>query len=86
MQDKTSTTTRVQAVMAACSFAAGTIIACVCLFLIKPIGEISSSAITAVSEFLILAGALLGVKVVFDVKLQQFRNEIEKEIKRNETA
>ena len=83
---KEPSTTRVQAVMAACSFMVGTIIACVCLFVIEPRGEITNSAITLVSEFLILAGALLGVKVVFDVKLQQFRNEIEKAIKNNENA
>ena len=51
-------------------------IACVCLFLIHPHGEISNSAISIVSELLVLAGAILGVKTSFDVKFRRFENEL----------
>lgn len=74
-----------QAKMAVASFASGVIIACICLFFIEPIGEIATSAISIVSELLVLAGALLGVKASFDHKQQVFAaemaerlNEIEK--------
>lgn len=58
--------------MAVAAFAAGVIIACICLFIVPPPGEISTSALSIVSELLILSGALLGVKVSVDTKLQQF--------------
>ena len=58
--------------MAVAAFAAGVIIACICLFIVPPPGEMSTSALSIVSELLILSGALLGVKVSVDTKLQQF--------------
>lgn len=64
--------TRLQGGMAVASFAAGVIIACICLFIVPPPGEISTSALSLVSELLILAGALLGVQLAVDAKLQKF--------------
>lgn len=64
--------TKLQGVIAVASFSAGVIIAAVCIFFIEPKGSITSSAISIVSELLVLCGALLGVKASFDTKLQQF--------------
>ena len=71
-----------QARIAVASFSAGVLIAAVCIFFIDPIGEIHSTAISIVSEFLILAGTLLGVKTAFDHKLMTFRGEVMDEIDR----
>lgn len=68
--------TRLQGILAICSFTCGVLIACTCLFLIEPRGEISNSGITIVSELLILSGALLGIKVGFDTKMQKFEARI----------
>lgn len=68
--------TRLQGAIAVASFAAGIIIAVVCLFLIEPKGAITNSAISIVSELLVLCGAILGVKASFDTKLQQFEARI----------
>lgn len=73
-----------QAKMAVISFVVGSIIACVCLFHIEPLGEISTTAISIVSEFLVLAGALLGVKASFDHKTQQFEAELAKKADKKE--
>lgn len=70
--------TRLQGGMAIASFAAGVAIACVCLFLVPPPGEISNSAISIVSELLVLAGAILGVKTSYDAKFIKIESEIEK--------
>lgn len=70
--------TRLQGGLAIASFAAGVLIACVCLFLVPPPGEISNSAISIVSELLVLAGAILGVKSSYDAKFHQFRMDLEK--------
>ena len=59
------------------AFSCGVLIAAVCLFLIPPMGEIASSAISIVSELLVLCGALLGIKTSFDVRMQRFESEIE---------
>ena len=64
--------TRLQGILAVCSFTCGVIIACICLFVVPPPGDISSSAISIVSELLVLCGALLGIKVGFDTKMQRF--------------
>ena len=72
--DKTS----IQAALAIASFSVGSIIACVCLFLIPPRGEITNSAIGIVSQFLVLCGALLGIKTSMDWKLQKFEGEVTK--------
>ena len=53
------------------------IIAAVCLFLIPPLGEIANSAISIVSELLVLCGAILGVKASYDVKLRKFQAELD---------
>lgn len=71
---------RIQSTMAIVSFTVGTLIACACLFLIEPLGQIEMSAISVTSEFLILAGSLLGISASFDAKMQKFRADVEKEI------
>lgn len=68
--------TQLQGRMAVASFIAGLVIACACLFVVPPPGEISTSALSIVSELLVLAGALLGVKVSVDAKLQRFFTQI----------
>lgn len=65
-----------QGKMAVCSFVMGCVISCLCLFKIPPLGEIATSAITIVSMFLVLAGALVGVKVAFDTQAQKFSAQI----------
>ena len=54
--------TRLQGGLAIASFSCGVVIAMVCLFFIDPLGEITYSAISIVSELLVLCGAILGVK------------------------
>ena len=70
--------TRLQGGMAIASFAAGVGIASVCIFLIDPKGEISNSAISIVSELLVLAGAILGVKTSYDAKFVRIDAELQK--------
>ena len=69
--------TKLQGIIAIASFSSGVIIAAVCLFLIPPLGEIANSAISIVSELLVLCGAILGVKASYDVKLRNFQAEID---------
>lgn len=69
--------TKIQTRLAVASFSTGVLIAVVCIFFIDPVGEIASSAISIVSEFLVLCGALLGIKTSFDIKLKRFQNEID---------
>ena len=76
----TNELTRLQGALAIASFSAGVAIACVCLFLVHPQGEISNSAISIVSELLVLAGAILGVKTSFDVKFRRFENELKHKV------
>ena len=68
--------TRLQGAIAIASFSAGVLIAMVCLFVIEPLGEIASSAISIVSELLVLCGAILGVKASYDTKFRKFENEL----------
>ena len=68
--------TRLQGIIAIASFSSGVIIAAVCLFLVPPLGEIASSAISIVSELLVLCGAILGVKASYDVKFRKFEAEL----------
>lgn len=68
--------TRLQGSIAVASFSAGVSIACLCLFCVAPYGEISNSAISIVSELLVLAGAILGVKTSYDIKFRKFENEL----------
>ena len=67
--------TKLQGIIAIASFSSGVIIASVCLFLIPPLGEIANSAISIVSELLVLCGAILGVKASYDVKFRKFEAE-----------
>ena len=68
--------TRLQGGIAIASFTAGVIIAAVCLFWIEPKGEMTNSAISIVSELLVLCGAILGVKASYDTKFRKFENEL----------
>ena len=68
--------TRLQGVIAIASFTTGVLIAAVCLFWIPPLGEIANSAISIVSELLVLCGAILGVKASYDVKFRKFEAEL----------
>ena len=68
---------KLQGIIAIASFSSGVIIAAVCLFLIPPLGEIANSAISIVSELLVLCGAILGVKASYDVKLRKFQAELD---------
>ena len=72
--------TRLQGIIAVASFSSGVIIASVCLFWIPPLGEIASSAISIVSELLVLCGAILGVKASYDVKCRKFEAELKQVI------
>lgn len=71
---------KIQSWMAIASFTMGSIIALVCLFAIEPLGEIANTAISIVSEFLVLAGALLGVSASFDYKMSKFENRVIREM------
>ena len=73
--------TRLQGIIAIASFSAGVLIACVCLFFIEPLGQIDTSAVSIVSELLILCGAILGVKASYDVKFRKFQAELDRSLK-----
>ena len=75
--------TKLQGRMAVASFAAGIIISCVSLFIIPPPGEMSTSAISIVSELLVLSGALLGVTLSVDAKMQRFFAKVKEELEEN---
>ena len=79
-QKKKMELTRLQGIIAVASFSSGVIIASVCLFFIEPLGEIASSAISIVSELLVLCGAILGVKASYDVKFRKFQAELDQVI------
>ena len=72
--------TRLKGGMAIASFAAGVGIASVCIFLIDPKGEISNSAISIVSELLVLAGAILGVKTSYDAKFIKIESDLQRKV------
>ena len=72
--------TRLQGLIAVASFTSGVVIAAVCLFFIPPLGEIASSAISIVSELLVLCGAILGVKASYDTKFRKFQAELDQVI------
>ena len=74
--------TRLQGIIAVSSFSSGVLIAAVCLFFIPPLGEIASSAVSIVSELLVLCGAILGVKASYDVKFRRFEAEINQMIEK----
>ena len=75
-QKKKIELTRLQGIIAVASFSSGVVIASVCLFFIPPLGEIASSAVSIVSELLVLCGAILGVKASYDVKFRKFEAEL----------
>ena len=79
-QKKKIELTRLQGIIAVASFTSGVLIAAVCLFFIEPLGEIASSAISIVSELLVLCGAILGVKASYDVKFRKFQAELDQVI------
>ena len=72
--------TRLQGIIAVASFVSGIVIAAVCLFFVPPLGEIASSAISIVSELLVLCGAILDVKASYDVKFRKFQAELDQVI------
>ena len=74
--------TRLQGGLAIASFVSGVVIAMVCLFWIEPLGEITYSAISIVSELLVLCGAILGVKASYDIKFHKFEAELLKKADR----
>ena len=76
--------TRLQGGIAIASFSAGVAIAAVCLFFVPPPGEIANSAISIVSELLVLCGAILGVKASFDAKLNKMEAELHQKLDKNE--
>lgn len=76
----TPKTLKIQTGLAISSFVIGVILASICLFFIEPLGEIHTSAISIVSELFILAGAMLGINVGFDVKLAKFQADVERNI------
>ena len=76
--------TRLQGGIAIASFSAGVAIAAVCLFFVPPPGEITNSAISIVSDLLVLCGAILGVKASFDAKLNKMEAELHQKLDKNE--
>ena len=82
-QKKKIELTRLQGIIAVASFSSGVLIAAECLFFIPPLGEIASSAVSIVSELLVLCGAILGVKASYDVKFRKFEAEL-REVIENE--
>lgn len=76
--------TKLQGGIAIASFSAGVAIAAVCLFFVPPPGEITNSAISIVSELLVLCGAILGVKASFDAKLNKMEAELHQKLGKNE--
>lgn len=76
--------TKLQGIIAVASFSSGVLIAVVCLFWIPPLGEIANSAISIVSELLVMCGAILGVKASYDTKFRKFEAELHQVIE-NET-
>lgn len=81
-QKKKIELTRLQGIIAVASFSSGVLIAAVCLFFIPPLGEIASSAVSIVSELLVLCGAILGVKASYDVKFRKFEAELNQVIEK----
>ena len=76
--------TKLQGGIAIASFSAGVVIAVGCLFFVPPPGEITNSAISIVSELLVLCGAILGVKASFDAKLNKMEAELRHKLDKNE--
>lgn len=64
--------TKLQGAIAVASFVSGV----GSIFFVPPPGEIASSAVSIVSELLILCGAILGVKASYDTKFRKFQDEL----------
>ena len=69
--------TRLQGGIAIASFVMGALISCACLFFTKPLGEITSSAIIIVGNFLVLCGGILGVKASTDVRFKNLEMKVD---------
>ena len=69
--------TRLQGGIAIASFVMGALISCVCLFFIRPLGEITSSAIIIVGNFLVLCGGILGIKSSTDVRFKNLEMKVD---------
>ena len=69
--------TRLQGGIAIASFVMGALISGVCLFFIRPLGEITSSAIIIVGNFLVLCGGILGVKASTDVRFKNLEMKVD---------
>lgn len=67
---------RLQGWMAVSSFTVGTALGSLCLFAVEPYGEISNSGLGLVSEFLVLAGALLGFNLSINHRIGEIKSEI----------
>lgn len=70
--------------MAIANFVASVLIACACLFLVPPPGVISNSAISIVSELLVLVGAILGVKTSYDAKFIKIESDLRRKADNSE--
>ena len=68
---------RTKICIAVACIASALLIAMVCLFLIKPFGQIHLSAIAIVSDLLFFAAALLNVKIRIGKKFKIADNECE---------
>ena len=76
MAKKNIELTRLQGIIAIASFSSGVLIAAVCL----------CSAVSIVSELLVLCGAILGVKASYDVKFRKFQAELDQVIENENKA
>ena len=79
MSDKHTELTRLQGGIAIASFCIGAVISIGCLFFIRQFGEITSSAIITVGNFLVLCGGILGVKASTDVRLSKMEATIKQQ-------
>ena len=76
--------TRLQGGLAIASFVSGVAIAMVCLFWVEPLGGYPYSAVSIVSELLVLCGAILGVKASNAIKFHKIAAELLKKAARHE--
>ena len=68
-----------KAILSYLAFFAGVAIAFTALFL-PPVGEITISVISVISELFILSGAFVGIDLAFDQKLMHFESNIKKDL------
>jgi len=67
---------KLQERLAVASFTVGVVISLACLFLVDPIGSITTSAMSIVGQFLVLCGSLLGISANFDMKFERLKRKI----------